>query len=244
MKRRTSCSKPCNRSSRFLAFDRLSPPQLRHFQNGFATERTQQCGLAGELGPTWLLTELWETLGLSDLMRRAVRSSRRSFDVEAAVRLMVLNRLCDPESKLGVLNNVQYLQAEDIVERCKALADIERGFRVLKRDIEIAPVYHYKPDRIRAHAMIYFLALLVHRVMRMRLRQKGSRFSVERAIDKLRGIQLHQVQIGAKRLRGLTKTSAEQLGLFEALGVKKTGRRRRIVQHFPCQCIRINHLHP
>jgi len=55
------------------------------------------------VGPQWLLTELWETLGLADLIRRALRSSRRGFDVEAAVRLMVFNRLCDPESKLGLL---------------------------------------------------------------------------------------------------------------------------------------------
>jgi len=97
----------------------------------------------------------------------------------------------------------------------------ERGFRVLKSDIEIAPVYHYKPDRIRAHAMICFFALLLHRVMRLRLRQKDSTFSVERALEKLRGIQLHRVQIGKKRLRGLTKMTPEQLGLFEALEAKK-----------------------
>ena len=125
------------------------------------------------------------------------------------------------DGKLVLVTNVADLQAEDIVERYKALADIERGFRVLKRDIEIAPVYHYKPDRIRAHAMICFLALLLHRVMRRRLKQKHSAFSVERALQRLRGIQLHQVRIGARRLRGLTKVTAEQLGLFEALEARK-----------------------
>ena len=43
----------------------------------------------------------------------------------------------------------------------KSLADIERGFRVLKSDIEIAPVFHRLPDRIRAHALIFFLALVL-----------------------------------------------------------------------------------
>ena len=45
--------------------------------------------------------------------------------------------------------------------------------------------------------------------------------TVERALERLRGIQLHRVQIGNKRLRGLTKMTPEQLGLFEALEVKK-----------------------
>ena len=42
--------------------------------------------------------------------------------------------------------------AEQVVQRYKSLADIERGFRVLKSDIEIGPVYHRLPQRIRAHA--------------------------------------------------------------------------------------------
>jgi hypothetical protein len=33
----------------------------------------------------------------------------------------------------------------EVVQRYKSLADIERGFRVLKSDIEIAPVYHRLP---------------------------------------------------------------------------------------------------
>jgi transposase len=37
------------------------------------------------------------------------------------------------------------------------LADIERGFRVLKNELEIGPVYHRLPKRIRAHAAICFI---------------------------------------------------------------------------------------
>jgi len=45
---------------------------------------------------------------------------------------------------------------------------------VLKSDIEIAPVHHRLPERIRAHALICFLALVLHRVMRMRLKAAGN----------------------------------------------------------------------
>jgi hypothetical protein len=53
----------------------------------------------------------------------------------------------------------------EIAARYKALADIERGFPVLKSEIEIAPVFHRLPNRIRAHALICFLALLLYRVL-------------------------------------------------------------------------------
>jgi len=44
-----------------------------------------------------------------------------------------------------------------VVQRYKALADIERGIRVLNLGIDIAPVYHGLPMRIKAHAMLCFM---------------------------------------------------------------------------------------
>jgi IS4 transposase len=43
------------------------------------------------------------------------------------------------DGNLALLTNAADLSAADSVARYKALADIERGFRVLKSDIEIAP---------------------------------------------------------------------------------------------------------
>jgi transposase len=74
------------------------------------------------------------------------------------------------DGKLLLVTNLPDHTPQEIVQRYKALADIERGFRVLKSDIDIAPVYHRHPDRIEAHALICFLALVLHRVLRMRLR--------------------------------------------------------------------------
>ncbi len=77
------------------------------------------------------------------------------------------------DGTLALITNAPDLMPAEAVARYKALADIERGFRVLKSDIEIAPVHHRLPDRIRAHALICFLALVLYRVMRMRLKAKG-----------------------------------------------------------------------
>jgi hypothetical protein len=68
---------------------------------------------ARALGNAWTLTELWKELGFSDL-RRVFRRSRHTIDVEALIRIMVLNRLCDPDSKLGVLHWLQTVALPDI----------------------------------------------------------------------------------------------------------------------------------
>lgn len=54
------------------------------------------------VGDVWALWQLWRTLDLDELAL-AWRRSRTEIDVLACLRAMVFNRLCDPQSKLGVL---------------------------------------------------------------------------------------------------------------------------------------------
>lgn len=125
------------------------------------------------------------------------------------------------DGKLALITNAPDLTPADAVARYKDLADIERGFRVLKSDIEIAPVHHRLPDRIRAHALICFLALVLYRVMRMRLKAKGHSASPRTALDLLARIQRHQAKIADRSVEGLSTATSEQLELFDALNLPK-----------------------
>ncbi len=62
---------------------------------------------AHTLGDVWALTELWKELGFSDL-RRVFKRTRHAINVEA------LNRLCDPDSKLGVLRWLETVALPDL----------------------------------------------------------------------------------------------------------------------------------
>jgi transposase len=75
-----------------------------------------------------------------------------------------------------VTNLVDITPAE-VLQRYRASADIERDFRVLKSEIEIAPVFHRLPECIRANAGICFMALILYRVMRQRLKRAGHQAS-------------------------------------------------------------------
>ncbi len=75
------------------------------------------------------------------------------------------------------------------------LLAFERGFKVIKSEIEIGPIYHRLPDRIRAHAQICFIALILHRVIRSRLKAASIGLSPDRALKQLTRIQHHRIQI-------------------------------------------------
>jgi len=124
------------------------------------------------------------------------------------------------DGKLILVSNVPDLDAAQFIARDKALADIEHGFRVLKSEIEIAPVFHRLLERIRAHALIGFLALVLYRVLRLRLKDRGSAHSPERVLEIARRIQLHEVTLNQRhRAFGLTTPSPEQRELFELVAL-------------------------
>ena len=56
------------------------------------------------------------------------------------------------------------LSAEDIAVGYKQLLEVERGWRDMKSVLDLRPVYHRLEERIRAHVLLCWLALLLIRV--------------------------------------------------------------------------------
>ena len=105
--------------------------------------------------------------------------------------------------------------SEDVVRRYKELAEIERGWRALKRSLMLRPVDHWTEDRIKAHIFLCVLALQIERLMRNRLQS----VSVRKTIDRLRRIKAGEIQFNGVKTRTLTRTTEEQQNLFKFLEV-------------------------
>lgn len=84
------------------------------------------------------------------------------------------------------------------------------------------PRFHRLPERIKAHASICFIALILYRVMRQRLKLAGSDLSPESALADLRRIQRHTVSIdSAAPIHGVSTIHPRQADVLAALNVKK-----------------------
>ena len=103
------------------------------------------------------------------------------------------------------------------------------SFKVLKSEIEIGPVCHRLPERIRAHASICFMALILHRVMRSRLKAADAGYTPERALEHLQRIQHHRVRLnGGEPVAGVSTLSTEQNEVLHALGIEKPAAREQL----------------
>ena len=154
---------------------------------------------------------------LARIIKVDLKSELFSYSIDE--RALKHARLMD--GKLLLVTNAPDFTPAEVIKRYKSLADIERGFRVLKSEIEIGPIYHRLPEHIRAHAAICFMALILYRVMRSRLRASATPISPERALDKLRRIQLHQVMVNnTQPVTGLSTINQEHSDILSALTIK------------------------
>jgi len=155
-------------------------------------------------------------------LARIVRVDLKSEAFTYAIDERALDHARLMDGKLLLVTNAPDLTPQEVIKRYKSLADIERGFRVLKSEIEIGPIYHRLPDRIRAHATICFIALILYRVMRSRLHASDLGVSPERALSRLRRIQHHRVTLdGTQPVAGLSSITQEQADILSALTLKK-----------------------
>ena len=79
-----------------------------------------------------------------------------------------LLRSCDP-----------HLTTKDIALGYKQLLQVERGWRDMKQVIDLRPVFHRREDRIRAHVILCWLALLLMRVAENTAGQPWNRIRAE-----------------------------------------------------------------
>ena len=71
----------------------------------------------------------------------------------------------NPDGKYLLRCSDPHLPAEDIALGYKQLLQVERGWRDMKTTLDLRPVYHRLEDRIRAHVILCWLALLLVRIV-------------------------------------------------------------------------------
>ena len=108
------------------------------------------------------------------------------------------------EGKYVIQTEELDLSAVQAVEAYKELSEVERGFRELKDLIEMRPIYHQRPKRVRAHIFVAALAFLLDRALEKKLKAAGVPMSSAQALEALRTMHVVDIRVGAEIRRGVT----------------------------------------
>lgn len=104
---------------------------------------------------------------------------------------------------------------KDIIEINKRRWEIEESFRIMKTEFRARPVYLQKDNRIRAHFLTCFMALMFMRMIESRTDNK---LTVETIVDTLRGYNFQHFE-GNGYVPTYTRTDATDM-LHEAFGFR------------------------
>lgn len=124
----------------------------------------------------------------------------------------------------GLITNISDAQKtpESIIARYARLWKIEESFRINKHTLKMRPIFHWKPERIKAHIAICYMAFAVLRNVQytVALRQK---VSVETILDELLKVQssiyMHKETKDLYRVPGAFSHEAKKI--YKALDLER-----------------------
>ncbi|MDD5293724.1 MAG: IS1634 family transposase [Candidatus Izemoplasmatales bacterium] len=96
-----------------------------------------------------------------------------------------------------IVTNDLSLEPLDIIHHYHQLSKIEESFKVTKTDLEGRPVYVWKDDHIKGHFLTCYLALVILRLLQLRLEGKRT---ISQIIDALKQAKMIELEDGIYKM--------------------------------------------
>jgi len=111
---------------------------------------------------------------------------------------------------------------EQVLAHYKGLLDVEEAFCELKSFLEVRPVFHRRPDRVRNHVRLCFLAYWISARLGGEWRWAKEPGEVPRILRRLQTIRIGRLQVADKLVGNLMTNIPKKLNdLLEKLGLLK-----------------------
>ncbi|MFA5593940.1 MAG: IS1634 family transposase, partial [Trueperaceae bacterium] len=119
------------------------------------------------------------------------------------------------DGKYLISTSDEHLSTEDVVLGYKQLHEIERVNRDLKHTVDVRPVYHRRGDRIKAHVLLCWLALLLIRIAE---NESGESWHQLKKVFRPLLVAEHQTQHGV--ISQTNKLTPEQKRVLDGLNLR------------------------
>jgi len=146
-------------------------------------------------------TESGEKAGVQYLLDEDKIAEEEKYDGYYAVA----TNLSDPAKEILAVSGKRY--------------QIEDCFRIMKTNFDGRPINHYLQDRIKAHFLICYTALLVYRLLEVKLDQQGTHITTDNLIETMKNlniVNIHDIEYmalynGSNALDALIRLTAMPL---------------------------------
>ncbi len=120
--------------------------------------------------------------------------SRRADSIQA-------ERVRDGLYLLATNTTAQEVPATGVLAHYKNLQEVEDAFCHLKSYLRVRPMFHRRPDRVRNHVRICFIAYWLSAKLELQWRQKDQTIEVHNLLRQLQCIRLGRLELGGKTFK-------------------------------------------
>ena len=111
--------------------------------------------------------------------------------------------------------------AKDILEVSTNRYKIEDCFRMMKTNFSARPVFHQKRERIIAHFMICYTALLIYRLMEKKLDLHGTHYTADTLIETMKSMDVANIEDMCYMSTYTSSDACTALNAITGLGLDK-----------------------
>src|SRR3990167_4440747 len=120
-----------------------------------------------------------------------------------------------------MVTNTKDLSPEEILAQYKGLWQVEESFRINKHDMKIRPIFHWTPQRIKAHLAISFMAFTCVRNLEYRVGVQYKKMSPEAIRSNLCRVQVSLLKDRqSKRYVVPSNASQDARKIYQIMGIK------------------------
>jgi len=139
--------------------------------------------------------------------------SRRTEAIQA-------ERIRDGLYLLGTNAGAEQIPSAGVLSHYKNLLEVEDAFCHLKDYLRVRPVFHRRPDRVRNHVRICFLAYWLSAKLQRQWRQKDQTIEVHNLLRQLQTIRLGRLEVAGKPFKTMvTQVPRDLNGILTKLGL-------------------------
>ncbi len=121
---------------------------------------------------------------------------------------------------LGTNASPEEIPSAGVLSHYKNLLEVEDAFCHLKAYLQVRPVFHRRPDRVRNHVRICFLACWLTAKLERQWRQKDQTIEVHNLLGQLQSIRLGELEVAGKACKTLvTKVPKDLNPTLNKLGL-------------------------
>jgi transposase len=121
---------------------------------------------------------------------------------------------------LGTNATPEQIPSTGVLSHYKNLLEVEDAFCHLKDYLRVRPVFHWRPDRVRNHVRICFLAYWLSAKLERQWRQKDQTIEVHNLLRQLQAIRLGQLEVHGKPFKTMvTQVPKDLNGILNKLGL-------------------------